>query len=260
VRRGGELDGPQSRLLAGLGATVCRLWREPDEGIWEKRSGRFHHTFSKVMCWVALDRLLRLAEAGKLRARIPTERFQKECAALRQAIETAGWNERLGSYADVLCGDGADASLLLLGVYGYLDPRSPRFQSTFAHLDRELDGAGLFYRYPPGTDGIASGEAAFALCSFWAVEALARMGRTEEAARRFEQILAYRNDVGLYAEEIEPGTGAALGNFPQAFPHVGLINAALLLAEAQGETAPAAAAAGTSGGANRTSGKTGARV
>jgi len=251
VGRGGELDRAQSRLLADLGETTCRIWREPDEGIWEKRSGRFHHTFSKMMCWVALDRLVAMGDRGKLATSGPRERFVREREAIRRAIETEGWSERLKSYVDAFGEEGADASLLLLGVYGYADPRSARFRSTFARLDRELGANGLLYRYPPGSDGIPGGEAAFAICSFWAVEVLARMGEVERAEERFGKILSYANDVGLFSEEIDPGTGAFLGNFPQAFSHVGLINAALTLAEAQGRAeAPTAAVAG----------KTGARV
>ena len=216
-----------------------------------KRSGRFQHTFSKMMCWVALDRLVAMCDRGKLATSGPRERFVREREAIRQAIETAGWSNRLESYVDAFGEEGADASLLLLGIYGYADPRSPRFRSTFAHLDRELGANGLLYLYPPGSDGLPGGEAAFALCSFWAVEVLARMGEVERAAERFQKILSYGNDVGLFAEEIDPGTGAFLGNFPQAFSHVGLINAALTLAEAQGVAeAPTAAVTG----------KTGARV
>jgi GH15 family glucan-1,4-alpha-glucosidase len=249
VQRGGQLDHPQGRLLSALGVTTCRLWREPDQGIWEKRSGRFHHTFSKMMTWVALDRLLLLERQGRLATAVPRELFLREREAIRQAIETEGWSDRLRSYVDVFGEEGADASLLLLGVYGFVDPCSARFRSTFARIDRELGSHGLLYRYLPGTDGIAGGESAFAICSFWAVEVLARMGEVEKAMERFSKILSYGNDVGLFAEQIAPTTGEALGNFPQAFSHVGLINAALTLAEAIGAAEPAMAA-----------GKTGARV
>jgi GH15 family glucan-1,4-alpha-glucosidase len=247
VRRGGDLDRAQAHLLARLGDIVCRIWRQPDEGIWEKRSGRFDHTYSKMMCWVALDRLLKLGEDGHVR--IDAGRLGREREAIRQAIESRGWNEGMQCYVDVFDGDGLDASLLLFGVYGYCDRRSPRLASTVARLDQALGRNGLLYRYPPGSDGLPGGEAAFGLCSFWAVEALARMGELEAAAARFDHLLSFANDVGLYAEEIDPGSGAFLGNFPQAFSHVGLINAALTLSEEAGESRPAA-----------TSGQTGTRV
>jgi len=247
VCRGGELDRAQARLLARLGDVVCRVWRQPDEGIWEKRSGRFDHTYSKMMCWVALDRLLRLAEDGHVQ--IDAGRLGREREAIRAAIESRGWNAGLQSYVDVFDGDGIDASLLLFGVYGYCESRSPRLASTFARLDRELGRNGLLYRYPPGSDGLPGGESAFGLCSFWAVEVLARMGELEAAAGRLDHLVTFANDVGLYAEEIDPASGAFLGNFPQAFSHVGLVNAALTLAEAEGAARPAA-----------TSGKTGTRV
>ncbi len=250
VRRGGELDRAQARLLARLGDVVCHIWRQPDEGIWEKRSGRFDHTYSKMMCWVALDRLLQLAEAGHVPLdRGAAGRLGREREAIRAAIESRGWNESLQSYVDVFDGDGFDASLLLFGVYGYCDRRSPRLASTVARLERELARNGLVYRYPPGSDGLPGGEAAFGLCSFWAVEVEARMGRLEAAAERFDHLLTFANDVGLYAEEIDPRSGAFLGNFPQAFSHVGLVNAALTLSEEAGELRPAA-----------TSGQTGTRV
>jgi GH15 family glucan-1,4-alpha-glucosidase len=247
VKRGGELDRSQAHLLARLGDIVCTIWRQPDEGIWEKRSGRFHHTYSKMMCWVALDRLLRLAKEGHVG--IDVERIGRERDAIRAAIESRGWNAALDSYVDVFDGDGVDASLLLFGVYGYCDKQSPRLASTFARIDRELGRNGLLYRYPPGSDGLPGGESAFGLCSFWAVEVLARMGELAPAAERFDHLLGFANDVGLYAEEIDPASGAFLGNFPQAFSHVGLINAALTLSEVEGQSRPAA-----------TSGQTGTRV
>jgi GH15 family glucan-1,4-alpha-glucosidase len=238
VERGGTLDPLEARLLRQIGDTVRRLWREPDEGIWEKRSGRFHHTYSKAMCWVALDRLLRLAARGLVR--LPAAEYERERAAIRQTIETAGWNERLGSYVDVLGGDDVDASLLLLGLRGYDDPaRSPRLLSTLAAVRRRLERGGLLYRYATGTDGLPGGEAAFGICSFWLTEFLARAGRLDEAKASFSHALGYANDLGLFAEEIDPQSGAALGNFPQAFTHVGLISAALAIASAMGQAPPA---------------------
>jgi GH15 family glucan-1,4-alpha-glucosidase len=244
VERGGALDLSEGRMLRQLGETVRRLWREPDEGIWEKRSGRFHHTYSKAMCWVALDRLLRLDERGVVK--VSTAAFARDRDALRHAIETEGFSQRLNSYVDVLGGDEVDASLLLLGLRGFDDPaRSPRLLGTLAAVRGRLESHGLLYRYPPGGDGLPGGEAAFGICSFWLAEFLARAGRVEEALAQFERILAFANDLGLYGEEIDPRTGAALGNFPQAFTHVGLISAALALAAATGcERLPRAAAGG----------------
>jgi GH15 family glucan-1,4-alpha-glucosidase len=234
VERGGVLDASEGRLLGQLGETVRRLWREPDEGIWELRSGRSHHTYSKAMCWVALDRLLRLHGRGVLELRAAAA-FARDRDALRQAIETEGFNRRLGSYVDVLGGDRLDASLLLLGLRGFDDPaRSPRLLGTLAAVRAGLESNGLLYRYPPGIDGLPGGEAAFGICSFWLAEFLARAGLVEEALSRFERVLGFANDLGLFAEEIDPRTGAALGNFPQAFTHVGLISAALALADATG--------------------------
>jgi GH15 family glucan-1,4-alpha-glucosidase len=232
VERGGTLDAAEGRLLRQLGETVSRLWREPDEGIWEKRAGRFHHTYSKAMCWVALDRLLLLARRGVIALPAAVAgRFRDDRDELRRTIESAGWNAELGSYVDVLGGEGLDASLLLLGLKGWGDPAScPRLRSTLAAVRGRLERDGLLYRYPPGDDGIAGGEAAFGICSFWLAEFLARAGRTEEALAQFERVLAHANDVGLFGEEIDPQTGAALGNFPQAFTHVGLISAALAIA------------------------------
>jgi GH15 family glucan-1,4-alpha-glucosidase len=230
--RGGIIDRSEANLLESLGRAVCALWREPDEGIWEKRSGRFHHTYSKAMCWVALSRLVELADKGILA--VP-ESFATERDAIHEAIESQAWNPTLNSYVDTFGGEGLDASLLLLGLRGYANPASsPRLQATFTAIRHALERDGLLYRYPPGDDGIPGGEAAFGICSFWVVEYLARAGDTEEALALFERLLNYASPLGLFAEEIDPSTGAALGNFPQAFTHVGLISAALALTEALG--------------------------
>jgi GH15 family glucan-1,4-alpha-glucosidase len=250
VERGGTLDATEGRLLRQLGETVRVLWREPDEGIWEKRSGRRHHTYSKAMCWVALDRLLLLHERGAIALpAAAASAFRRDRDALRHAVETEGFNQRLGTYVDVFGGDEVDASLLLLGLRGWDDPASsPRLAATLEAVRGRLERNGLLYRYPPGADGIPGGEAAFGICSFWLAELLAVTGRVEEAQAQFERVLAYANDLGLFAEEIDPGTGAALGNFPQAFTHVGLISAALAITAATGRArGPSAPAAGGKG-------------
>ncbi len=232
----GRFDHDTSRLLDGLGRTVCKRWREPDEGIWEGRSGRFHHTHSKALCWVALDRLIKMHEAGHLT--ISVDLFRAHRDAIRAEIETHGYNTRLGSYTRTLDGNEVDASLLTLPLYGYVAATHPRMRSTCARMHERLARGSLLYRYETDTDdGLPPGEGAFGICSFWGVECAARGGDIAGATQTFEQLLSYANDVGLLAEEIDPETGRALGNFPQAFTHVGLINAALTLAACRDEFA-----------------------
>ena len=226
TRRGGRLDRAGGRMLVGLGRTVCRRWREPDEGIWEIRGGRRHHTLSKAMAWLALDRLLTLHREGRLRA--PVREFEAARRDIRDVVERDGYDARLGSYVDVLGGGDVDASLLLLGLHGYADPGSPRMRGTHARILERLGAGGLLYRYR-SDDGLPPGEGAFGICSFWSVELRALEGDVDGATSAFEHVLSFANDVGLFAEEIDPSTGAALGNFPQAFTHVGLIGAALTL-------------------------------
>jgi GH15 family glucan-1,4-alpha-glucosidase len=232
VARGGHVDRDTAHMLSGLGETICRRWREPDEGIWEGRAGRFHHTHSKVLCWVALDRLITLHDTGRLR--IDRNRFRTERDAIRTAIETRGYNPRLDSYTRLFDGDDLDASLLTLPLYGYHEGTHPRMRATCQRIHECLARDGLVYRYQTD-DGLPPGEGAFGICSFWAVECRAKSGDVEGATETFARLLACANDVGLFGEEIDPETGAALGNFPQAFTHVGLIGAALTLAECGAE-------------------------
>lgn len=229
-------DGPEFfdrdtlNFLEGLGRTVCNLWREPDAGIWESRADSGHYTHSKVLCWVALDRLIRLKESRGLN--IDIHRFSVERDAIRAEVERRGYNKRIGSYTQVFDGDDVDASLLTLPWYGYIDARDPRMMSTRKRISEQLGRGALVYRYAGGTDdGLQGSEGAFGVCGFWAVDCRARAGDLGEAVRAFEQLLLYANDVGLFAEETDPDTGAALGNMPQAFTHVGAINAALTLLE-----------------------------
>jgi GH15 family glucan-1,4-alpha-glucosidase len=233
---GGRLQADQRRLLAGFGSLVCRLWRDPDHGLWEMRGEKRHHTFSKLMCWVALDRLMKLDDETGLdldRRRIAAER-----AAIEQAIDSDGYDTQAGAYVATLGGDALDASLLLMPCLGYKDPADPRLRGTVKAIEARLGEGPLVYRYAQGTDALGPREGAFGICSFWLAEALARIGEVEQAQRNFERLLEYGNDVGLYAEEIDPGSGTALGNFPQAFTHVGLINAAIAIERADKATRP----------------------
>jgi GH15 family glucan-1,4-alpha-glucosidase len=222
--RGGRFDHDTTRLLAGIGSTVCERWREPDAGIWEERDALRHYTHSRALCWVALDRLIALHEQHGLR--VPAERFRRERAAIRAEIEERGFNQHLNSYTRTLDGDEVDASLLSLPLYGYVSADAPRMRGTIARIQERLATGELVYRREQRE------EASFGICAFWLVECLAMSGDLAGATAAFEQLLTRANDVGLFAEEIEADTGAALGNFPQAFTHVGLINAALALQRA----------------------------
>jgi GH15 family glucan-1,4-alpha-glucosidase len=222
----GCLQRDEARLLRGFGEAVCRLWQQPDHGIWEIRGARRHYTFSKVMCWTALDALLALSAQGMLT--VPAK-YQAAHSALRETIETSGYNRGIDSYVSVLGGTHVDASLLLMGCLGYADPREKRMRATFSRIEERLSRNGLLFRYEREQDGMAGGEGAFGICSFWAIDNLAKRGDRSAAQGQFEHVLQFANDLGLFAEEIDPDSGAQLGNFPQAYTHVGLINAALAL-------------------------------
>jgi len=232
VRRGGEIDPATQRLVIDLGQLVCERWREPDEGIWEIRSGRRHHTTSKVLCWVALDRLIAMRDAGKIQRSIgPIHRVRDE---IRADVERQGVHPRLGCYVSHYGADDVDASLLLLPIYGYVPFRDAVVLRTTEVIHDRLCKRGVIHRYLQD-DGIQGSEGAFGICSFWYVICRAQQGRLEDATAHFERLLDLANDVGLFGEEVEPDSGIALGNFPQAFTHVGLIDAALTLAQCTGE-------------------------
>jgi GH15 family glucan-1,4-alpha-glucosidase len=181
------------------------------------------------MGWVALDRLIEMQERGHMSG-LPAPRLKDNRERIRAQIESRGWNPKLQSYTQILDGDTLDASLLLIALHGLEAASSGRMRQTQRRVEERLSaGPGLLYR---NEDSLPAGEGAFAMCGFWMAELLARGGASLKDARRmFEQALAYANDVDLFAEEIDPRSGDALGNFPQAFTHVGLINAALALAE-----------------------------
>ena len=204
---------------------VARRWPEPDAGIWEVRGRPRHYVHSKLMAWLVLDRALRLA--GSLRAR-PSRRAR--WAAAREAVAadvaTRGYDDGLGSYVAAYGGTDLDAALLVLPVLGLEDPGSPRLTGTIHAVRGQLGAGGpLLYRYPPGEDGLPGGEGAFLPCSFWLVQALALTGRADEAASLFEDLVGFGGDLGLFAEEADPASGALLGNYPQALTHAALVQA-----------------------------------
>jgi GH15 family glucan-1,4-alpha-glucosidase len=229
VRGGQPLGRDTGRDLARVADFVCEHWRDPDSGIWEIRSTPRHHTQSKAMCWVALDRALRLAETGHVPA-AHAPRWRQEAAAIRRFIDERCWSARKGSYVGYAGGEDLDASLLLLVIMRYDEPGSPRLQGTVEAIRRELAHGPLLYRYT-GDDGLAGGEGAFLCCSFWLVEALALVGRRDEAERLMHELVQLANDIGLYAEELAPGTREFLGNFPQGLVHLALVSAAVALEE-----------------------------
>jgi len=220
---GGHLDREMQGALIGFGDYVAKNWDQPDEGIWEPRSGRENHTHSRLLCWTAMDRLVRLCERGMLQG-APIENYKRISNSIRRQIEERAWNEQMQSYVSVLDSDQLDSSLLLLSWYGFEEVGCARMRGTYRAIRQHLSTPdGLLFRYqrekPEGT---------FAICSFWEVEYLAMGGGSlEETRQLFGQLMKYKNDLGLYGEEIDANTGAARGNFPQAFTHVGLIGAAL---------------------------------
>jgi GH15 family glucan-1,4-alpha-glucosidase len=226
---GGRLDHETSKRLAEIADFVCRSWREADSGIWEVRSRPMHFTHSKMMCWVALDCALRLADAGH----VPTRHapaWLAERLAIREFIEERCWSPRLRSYTRHAGGNEVDASLLLGLLLGYEGPPD-RLATTVDAVRRELGNGPLVARYV-GDDGLRGAEGAFLCCSFWLADALARIGRPDEAITLMEQLIALANDVGIYCEELDPRTHEPLGNLPQGLVHLALISAAVSIAKA----------------------------
>jgi GH15 family glucan-1,4-alpha-glucosidase len=207
---------------------VCEHWDQPDEGIWETRGGRKDFTYGRFQCWVALDRAIRLAERHGRPADII--RWRTERDQVYQQIMARGFNPKTGAFSQYYGTDVLDSSLLLMPLMGFVAPRDPMWLSTLEAMNRELVSDSLVYRYNPSAspDGLRGQEGTFSLCTFWYVDALARAGMMQEAQLVFEKMHTYANHLRLYSEEIGV-TGEQLGNFPQAFSHLSLINAAINL-------------------------------
>ncbi|MFJ5033912.1 glycoside hydrolase family 15 protein [Streptomyces sp. NPDC088560] len=230
------LDPATRTFLLQAAETAAQRWTQPDQGIWERRGPSRHFLHSKLMCWVALDRAISMAPALQADERLP--HWQHERDQIRQAIEQRGWNPDLGAFTQAFDTDDLDASALMLPIVGFLPPHDPRIQSTvLAIATRLTDHNGLVRRYL--TDELQEEEGTFLLCTFWLSQALALTGHTARARHAFQTALAHANDLGLLAEETDSATAEALGNFPQAFSHIGLINAARAIRDAERQEMPA---------------------
>jgi alpha,alpha-trehalase len=226
-----ELDPRTQEFLVGVAEGAASHWKEKDQGIWEIRSEPRHFLYSKLMCWVALDRAIKIAALISAEDHVPRWKQMRE--EICQAILKQGWSEQARAFTQSFGSNDLDASNLMIPIVGFLPPRDPRVLSTIDETMRHLtDDNGLVFRYR-AEDGLSGEEGTFLLCTFWLAHALAMAGRLEEAEQVLSRGAAYANDVGLLAEEVEPGTKELLGNFPQAFSHIGLINAAWAIAQAQ---------------------------
>jgi GH15 family glucan-1,4-alpha-glucosidase len=215
--------------MRAFATLVARRWAEPDAGIWEIRDDAAQHVHSKLMGWLALDRALRLAASHRIPA---TQRslWANARQALTAEVTENGFDAATGTYTRSYRSTDLDAAVLVLPLLGIEDPSSARVVGTVDRIRAALGAGGpLLYRYPPGRDGLPGPEGAFLPCSFWLVQALAHTGRRQEAAALFESLLGQATTLGLYAEEMDPETGAHLGNFPQALTHAALVQAALAL-------------------------------
>jgi GH15 family glucan-1,4-alpha-glucosidase len=223
------------RFFTEVADAAASVWASPDHGIWEVRDEPRHFLSSKLLCWVALDRAAELA--ADLDAADRADEWRDEAERVRKAILDEGWDDRVGAFTQAFGHDELDASVLLIPICGFLEPRHPQVLTTIDAIERELlDERGLVMRYR-SADGLQGSEGSFLLCTFWLAEALALADQIDRAVVLIDRVLAHANDLGLISEEVGPD-GSLLGNFPQAFSHVGLIHAAYAVGEAQKRQAP----------------------
>ena len=229
-----ELDEATRDFLADVADVAAGRWHEEDEGIWEVRGGRRHFLYSKLMCWVALDRAIAMADILGATGRVEGWRGVRE--EIRSAILEHGWNDAAGAFTQSFGSVDLDASVLMMPIVGFITPDDPRMLATIdAIAERLTDERGLVFRYL-NRDGLEGEEGTFLLCTFWLAQAQAMAGRLDAARATFERAAGYANDVGLLSEEVDSASGELLGNFPQAFSHIGLVNAAAAIVSAEDAT------------------------
>ena len=246
VEQLGELDPITRRFLVAAAETAAVRWKEKDQGIWEIRGEPRDFLYSKLMCWVALDRAIALAEP--LGAKDRVEGWTAAREEIRTAIFEQGWSDRAGAFTQAFGTDELDASNLMLAITGFLPGDDPRMKATIdAIAERLTDERGLVYRYR-AQDGLEGEEGTFLLCTFWLAQAQALAGEVDQARQTFERAVAYVNDVGLLAEEVDVGGEEMIGNYPQAFSHIGLVNAAWAITEAEQASSARAGAEGVKAG------------
>ncbi|MDD9903348.1 MAG: glycoside hydrolase family 15 protein [Rhodospirillaceae bacterium] len=216
------------KRLERLGEQAARRWNEPDAGLWELRTRQEVHTFSSLMCWAACDRLARICERLAVEERATYWRDHAD--TIKAGILERAWNSTLNSFTDTFGGDGADASLLLIAELGFLPPDDPRFLGTLDLVEARLRDGDYLYRYHRADD-FGTPETSFNICTFWYIDALAAVGRTDEARALFENMLACRNAMGLLSEDVDPENRRLWGNFPQTYSMVGLIKSAMKLSK-----------------------------
>lgn len=224
----GTLDEVEDmwEIVKNIVSTVSLSWPQPDKGIWELRNQEQHFVFSKVMCWVALDRAVRIAEL--LHKEYYAKQWREEANKIRQDVFTKGWNDEIQSFTQAYGNTDMDSSLLLMERYGFISAKDPRYAKTVKTVQKSLFYKGLMFRYKVADDfGVPS--SAFTICTFWLIRALFVIGEQTEARRLFEQLISYSNHLGLMSEDLDFETKRQLGNFPQAYSHLATINTAILL-------------------------------
>jgi GH15 family glucan-1,4-alpha-glucosidase len=233
----GDLHMEIQRFVADLADTAARRWKEKDAGMWEMRGEPRHHLSSKILCWTALDRAIALAPALGMHAKV--EEWTAERDAIREAVLTRGWSAKRGAFAQSFDSDELDAAQLLMPLLGFLPATDKRMKATIDAIADSLTEGGLVLRYRNeeglNADGLEGEEGTFVICSFWLVSALAKAGEVDRAKALFDQLVGYANDLGLLAEEIDTANDEQLGNFPQAFSHIGLITAAYAIDQARAQ-------------------------